>query len=386
MTNLLVRLFVKDRDNLADRDVRNAYGRLSGLVGIFTNVILVLGKLFIGAISGSIAIIADAFNNITDVVSSVLTVAGFKLASKPPDKGHPYGHGRYEYVTGLLIAFLTLVVALEFIKTSILRILNPSPISFSWVALIILVISILTKIWLAVFNTKLGKKIDSTAMAATALDSMSDVGATSVTLIALILSKFTSFPVDGFAGILVALFILYSGVNIARETLDLLIGKRPDRKLIDEIEKRVVSYDGIIGIHDVMVHNYGPGSYIATAHAEVSAAGNMLELHDVIDCVEKDIFEELQVHLTLHMDPIDVEDARTIELRDQVLAIVQSIGPKMSIHDFRMVSGESHTNLIFDVAVPWGCELSDENIKKEIQEKISSMNKKYYLVMEIDKV
>ncbi len=386
MTNLLVRLFVKDRDNLADKDVRNAYGRLSGLVGIFANVILVLGKLFIGAISGSIAITADAFNNITDVISSVLTVAGFKLASKPPDKGHPYGHGRYEYVTGLLIAFLTLVVALEFIKTSILRILNPSPISFSWVAFTILVISILTKLWLAAFNYKLGKKIDSTTMAATALDSMSDVGATSVTLIALILSKFTSFPVDGFAGILVALFILYSGVNIAKETLDLLIGKRPDRTLINEIEKKVVSYEGIIGIHDVMVHNYGPGSYIATAHAEVSAVGNMLALHEVIDCVEKDIFEELQVHLTLHMDPIDVQDARTIELRDQILEIVQSIDARMSIHDFRMVSGESHTNLIFDVAVPWGCDISDESIKVSIQEKISKMNKKYYVVLEIDKV
>ncbi|MEG2080363.1 MAG: cation diffusion facilitator family transporter, partial [Oscillospiraceae bacterium] len=368
MTKLLIRLFIKDYNNVKDHAIRAKYGKLSGAVGIILNLILTFAKFFVGTLSGSISITADAINNLSDAGSSIITLLGFKMSEKPADDDHPYGHGRIEYVSSLIVAFLVLSMGIELFKSSIDKIKMPVPIEFSYVALAILVVSILAKLWLAYFNWSLGKKINSTATRAVVADSLSDTAATSVALASLIISKFTSVPVDGYFGLIVAGFIFYSGYGILKDTIAPILGKAPDKEFVEEIEQKIMSYDGVIGVHDLIIHDYGPGRNFASAHAEVPANVDILESHDIIDNIEHVIKKEYGMLISIHLDPVIVDDDRIKFLKILVANTINEIDEVLSLHDFRVVEGPTHTNLIFDLVTPRGYSLRDYELNKLICE------------------
>lgn len=385
MTELLLKLFIKDYKDVSNQKVRMKYGILSGCVGIVLNVVLCLMKFFVGSVTGSIAITADAVNNLSDAGSSAVTVFGFKMAGKPADRDHPFGHGRIEYITAMIVSFIILFMGAELAIQSVKKIRTPEDVRFSAVGAIIIAVSILGKLWLAFFNKKLGKRIDSPAMTAVVADSLSDIAATSVTLIALTLSKFfPSLHIDGWLGILVACFVLKAGLDIFRDTLSSLIGTPPSKELVDEIKNKILAYDHVSGIHDLIVHNYGPEHYFATVHVEIPADIDVMVGHDIIDNIENDIKKEIGIDLTIHYDPIVVNDERVNELKEMTDNIVKNINPELSIHDFRVVDGPMHTNLIFDVVIPYGFKEVPNEIIKEISLKISEVNSSYFTVIKAE--
>ena len=385
MTDFLVRHFVRDYQQVQDPAVRERYGVLSGGVGIFLNLLLSLGKFFAGVVTGSIAVTADAFNNLSDAGSSVVTLVGFKLAGQKADDGHPFGHGRIEYLAGLLVSLLILMVGVELGKTSIEKIVQPEEVAFSILSVGILVCSILIKLWMSLFNRKLGKRIHSAAMQATATDSLSDVVATSAVLAGTLIGHFAHVSIDGWIGVVVAVFILRAGWGAAKDTLNPLLGTAPDPELVKAIQQLVLSHEQVVGMHDLVIHDYGPGRRMCSFHAEVPEGDDIMEAHDAIDHIEREIQEKFGIETTAHMDPIATGDSEVARLRDQMRDLVREIDPDMSIHDFRLTRGPRHSNLIFDVVVPHRCRLSDEEIRRRITEAAEQVVPGCYVVLQLDR-
>ena len=384
MITLLSKIFIKDNKNYTSPSVRTGYGILCGAVGIFLNILLFSGKLTAGLLSGSIAIIADAVNNLSDAGSSVITLFGFKMAASKPDSDHPYGHGRMEYISGLLVSILILFMAYELIKTSIDKIIHPEPITATWITVLILVVSILTKFYMFFYQRGVSRKISSAALKATATDSISDTVATGVVLLSSLAGIFLNWNIDGYCGILVGLFIVYSGIQAIKETISPLLGQAPDPELVEEIRNVMMDEPAILGIHDLMIHDYGPSRVMVSLHAEVSASSDFLEMHDIIDNLERHIRQKLGCFATIHMDPVLDKDEETLSLKRQVTKIITGIDDKLSIHDFRVVKGPSHTNLIFDVVKPYSLKLDVKDLDDIITYKIRDWNENYYCVIEYD--
>lgn len=384
MVSLLAKIFI-DSDNYKDSKVREKYGMLCGIVGIFFNILLFAGKFITGTVSGAISITADAFNNLSDAGSSFITLIGFKLAGQKPDPDHPFGHGRIEYISGLFVSVLILLMAYELIKSSIIKIIHPELPEFSSMVVIILLASIAVKFYMAFYNTKVGKKIDSAAMSATAKDSLSDTIATSVVLISAIVGHVWKLPIDGYCGVLVGLLILYAGIGAMKDTVNPLLGQPPEPELVEEIEKIVMSYDKILGIHDLVVHDYGPGRLMISLHAEVPYKEDILELHDLIDQIEFNLRGILNCEPIIHMDPIVDDDEEINTAKDKVREIISEIDPEIKFHDFRMVKGTTHSNCIFDIVVPHGFKLSDEELREIISKKVNEFNNTYFCVIQVDK-
>lgn len=385
MVTLLAKIFIRDRENTSSPEVRQAYGMLTGIVGIVLNIFLFAGKFIAGTISRSIAVTADAFNNLSDAGSSFVTLAGFKLAGAKPDPDHPFGHGRIEYITGLIVSGVILLMAVELIRDSVKKIIHPQAVEFSLLAVGILAASILVKIYMYFYNIMISKKIDSAAMRATAIDSLSDTLATTVVLISVIVAKYTGLQIDGYCGVLVGLFIFYAGYSAAKETLDPLLGQPPAKGFVKEIEQIVLDHEMVQGIHDLIVHDYGPGRVMISLHAEVPAEEDILKIHDLIDLIEKELKAKLDCEAVIHMDPLVTGDAETIRLKEAVGEIISQM-EGMTMHDFRIVPGSTHTNMIFDVVVPFEYRLSDEAVKEEIQREVRERLGEHYLtIIEVDK-
>lgn len=385
MITLLARWFIKGKPDPENPEIRHRYGMLAGIVGIALNLLLVACKLVAGAISGSIAITADGLNNLSDAGSSAITLAGFKLAQQRPDQEHPFGHGRMEYIAGLLVAVIILLMGFELLRTSVGRILSPSPVTFSPLTAVILAFSIGVKGYMALYNRRIGRAIDSVAMRNTAIDSLSDVVATSVVLLSMVIGHFTGLPIDGWCGLLVSLFILYAGISALRDTVDLLLGQPPKAEDIERIKRLVLAHPEIIGVHDLMVHDYGPGRRIITLHAEVPASGDMLTIHDTIDNIENELNEVLGSKALIHMDPIVTDDALTQEMRERVAQVVKGLDERASIHDFRMATGPTHTNLIFDICVPYDVKLSEADIKRRVAYMVHALDDQFRAVVTVDR-
>ena len=384
MISLLAKWLIPNREQVEDGAVRRAWGALCGFVGIGLNILLFAGKLAAGTLSGSIAITADAFNNLSDAGSSVVTLLGFRLAGKKPDAGHPFGHGRLEYVSGLIVAGLILLMGAELAKSSVDKIFHPEAVTFSWLAAGILLASIGVKLYMYLYNRAVGKKIKSAAMSATAADSLSDTAATSAVLLAMVIGKLTNVQLDGWVGLVVALFILWSAVQAARDTISPLLGQAPDPMLVKEIESLVMAHDTVVGIHDLVVHDYGPGRCIISLHAEVPADEQVLELHDVIDNIEEELGKKLHCEAVIHMDPVVVGDPTVTALHQQVAALVKTIDPRITIHDFRMVPGQTHTNLIFDAVIPFDERLTRQQVAERIRQMVSEMEGDYRAVVKVE--
>lgn len=384
MSKLLVKLFIKNYDDTKNPSVREKYGYLGSITGIIVNVLLAVAKYLIGAASNSIAITADAVNNLSDSVSCVITLVSFKMANMKPDKEHPFGHGRIEYVAALIVGFIVELMGYELIKSSIDKIRHPEAVVFSVPALVVLLISIGGKIWLALFNGYLGKRIDSTAMSAVVTDSISDTTATTVTLISLIVSIFTDLPIDGYMGIVVSLFILYSGFGILKESIGIILGTPPDKELVDELVDYIMSHEEILGIHDLVIHSYGATRTFASVHTEISADGDLLRAHDTIDSIERHVKEKFGIELVIHMDPIVTNDETTEKYYELIHKAIKDYDDKLSIHDFRVVEGPTHTNLIFDIVVPYRYKLTDKELMNEVTELIHQINGSYFPVITVD--
>ena len=383
MISLLARLFIKQSGD--EQAVRKAYGILCGAVGIGFNVLLFIGKFFAGTLAGSIAITADAFNNLSDAGSSFVTLLGFQMAGQKPDSEHPFGHGRIEYLSGLAVSMLILLMGVELAKSSLQKILHPEPVDSSPVVIAILCVSIAVKLYMFSYNRRLGRKLNSSAMEATSRDSLSDSAATLAVLIATLVGHFTGLMIDGWCGILVAAFILWSGFNAAKDTLDPLLGTPPTREFVTQIRDIVMAHKSILGIHDLIVHDYGPGRVMISVHAEVSASENVLELHDEIDNVEKELREKLGCEAVIHMDPIVTDDGITEETRQRVAALVHCIDDEINIHDFRMVVGPTHTNVIFDAVVPFKFRLTDAEVREKIEAAVRALDGNYYAVVNVER-
>ncbi len=383
MITFLSKIFIRETADKAK--IRREYGMLCGLVGIFLNILLFLGKFFAGTISKSIAITADAFNNLSDAASSVVTLVGFKLAGAKPDSEHPFGHGRIEYVSGLVVSAAILLMAYELLRDSVTKILNPEETEFSALIVAILVVSILVKLYMYFYNISVAKKIDSAAMKATATDSLSDTCATTVVLVATVVGHFTGLAIDGYCGALVGLFILYAGIRSAKETLDPLLGQAPESEFVQQIDKIVMAHEEICGIHDLIVHDYGPGRRMVSLHAEVPAEGNILEIHDIIDNIENELREKLGCDATIHMDPIVTSDEHVSELKAAVASIIKGIDSAVDMHDFRVVAGPTHTNLIFDVLVPYKFHIADDELTAMIEAQVRErLGDSYHVVLRVD--
>lgn len=386
MTDFLVRHFVKNYEQTDSLPVRTAYGVLSGIVGILCNILLFAVKFMTGTALHSVSVTADAFNNLSDAGSSVIGLIGVKLAEKPADAEHPFGHGRIEYIAALIVAFLVIEVGFSFFKESLDKILHPAALNFQPVALLILGLSIGVKLWMNVFNRKLGKRINSQVMLATAADALGDAVTTSVTILSILVSHFARLNIDGFVGILVALLVIWAGIGIARDTLEPLIGAAPDPELCTKIIRMVESYDGILGTHDLIVHSYGPGRSMASIHAEVPRTADIVEVHEIIDTIEREVHQKLGLFLVIHMDPLETGNGEVITVRNEIEALLSSIDPRLSIHDFRMVNGKKRVNLLFDLVVPYSYDKqAQETLRREIQEKISDLDKQYQCVITIEK-
>ena len=361
MTDFLVNKFIKDSTNIESTEVRTRYGMLASVVGIFCNVLLFSVKLTIGLILSSLAVTADAFNNLSDAASSIISFIGVKMAGKPADAEHPFGHGRIEYIAALIVSFLVIEVGFTFFKSSISKILHPEEISFDLVPFVILILSILVKLWMAFFNNKLGKRIDSKVMLATAADSLGDVITTSATVLSIIICHFTSINVDAIAGLIVSAIVIWSGISIAKDTLEPLIGERVPAELYQKITDIVESYDGIVGTHDLIVHNYGPNRSMATIHAEVPNDINIDVSHEIIDKIERDVKKELNILLVIHMDPVEMRDEEVLSLREKTSRIVHALDPELNFHDFRVLKENEQRNLIFDLVIPDSYSEKDAN-------------------------
>ena len=381
----LVRLFIKNCDDVNNPAVREKYGVLAGAVGIVLNLLLSAGKLFAGLATGSISITADAFNNLSDAGSSVVTLVGFKVAGQKADDGHPFGHGRVEYLAGLLVSLMILLVGVELGKSSVEKILHPEAVTFSALSAAILVCAILVKLWMGQFNRRLGKKIGSAAMAATAADSVSDAVATAAVLAGALVNRFAHVNIDGWVGLAVAVFILRSGWGAAKDTINPLLGASPDPELVRQLRELVLSHPQVVGIHDMIIHDYGPGRRLCSFHAEVPQDADILAAHDAIDHIEREIQEKFGIETTVHMDPIATDDEKVTQLRARVAALAQAVEPEMTIHDFRVVEGPTHTNVIFDAVVPHRCRLSDQEVRERLSRAVTALDSAYHAVIQIDR-
>ena len=385
MIKLLAKIFIKDSQNTADSKVRVAYGYLCGAVGIALNILLFAGKIIAGTISGSVAVTADAFNNLSDAGSSIISLIGFRLASQKPDPHHPFGHGRFEYIASLIISIIIVLMGFELGKSSFEKIVAPQAVEYSAVTFAVLGVSVLVKLYMFFYNNSVGKKIDSATMRATAMDSISDAVSTGAVLISAVIAMFTNLALDGWMGLVVAAFIMVTGFKSAKETIDSLLGTPPSPEFVKQIEDMALQYDDIIGVHDMIVHNYGPGRTFVSLHAEVPSDGDIVAIHDTVDNAEREIAKELGCLVTIHMDPVDVHDEHTAQLREMVSEIIKQINPDITFHDFRVVSGPTHTNLIFDIVSPMDCGLSDQELADTIADKIHQCNESYFAVINVDK-
>ena len=375
LTDILIKTFIKDKDNIRDKNVRQKYGYLGGFVGIACNVALSGVKIAIGLMVNSIAITADAVNNLSDAASSIITVIGFKITNKPADREHPFGHGRIEYISAMVVSFMVILVGFEFLKSSFERVRNPEAVKFDIISFSVLLISIGVKVWLSRFYKRIGRKIGSKTMEASAADSLSDVITTSVVAMSLLASLWTAFPADGYVGLLVSALIIYSGISLTKDTLNPLLGEAPEPEFIRSITEKVLSYDGIIGIHDMIVHNYGPGRCVVSLHAEIPANMDIMKAHDVIDLAEQEISKEMDIHMVIHMDPINTDDKVVQETQNKITELISEMHEELTIHDFRIVGGEEHKNLIFDLVVPFEY---DEKMAKDLSNEVAREIKTKY--------
>lgn len=381
MTNLLLRLFIKNYKNTSDPKVRGAVGVLSGIVGIVCNLLLFAGKLLVGTLAGSVSITADAVNNLSDASSSLITLAGFKLAERPADQGHPYGHARMEYLAGLAVAALILIIGVGLGRSSVDKILHPVPVAFSQITFLVLAVSILLKLWMSLFNRNLGRRIDSGTLLAVSADSRNDVLSTAAVLVAGLVEHHFGVQIDGYMGLAVALFILWSGISIARDTINPLLGQETSPELIACITGELKNHDKILGYHDLMVHDYGPGQRFATVHVEMDAREDPLACHDIIDNVERACMQRHQIHLCIHYDPIVTDDVQLNHLRQRITERLHQIDPRLSIHDFRMVRGPLHTNLIFDLLLPYDMAKQRASLQEAIEQVLLQEPGKYYTII-----
>lgn len=371
---------------MRDKRIRQKYGYLGGFVGVVCNLMLSAIKLIIGLSANSIAITADAMNNLSDAASSIIALVGFKLANKPADREHPFGHARMEYISAMVVSFMVILVGLEFLKSSFGRIRNPLTLKFDTISFLILALSIVVKVWLGRFYKKIGRTIGSKTMEASAADSLSDSITTSVVAFSLLASLWTDFPADGYVGLIVSAFIIYSGISLTKETLDPLLGEAPDPEFIKEITGKTMSYEGIIGIHDMIVHNYGPGRCLVSLHAEIPADMDIMKAHDIIDAAEQEISEEMDIHMVIHMDPVNTDDEAVQKTQGEIIEVISEINKELTIHDFRMVGGEGHKNVIFDLVVPFEYdEKSAKELSKEVARAIKNKHPNYNAVIVIDR-
>ncbi len=382
--NYILNIFIKDYKNTEDTKVRESYGKFAGMVCIIINLLLFSAKLLVGTISGSIAICADAFNNLTDASSGVITLVGFKLSNKPADKDHPYGHARYEYIAALAVATITMVVGIELLVSSFKKIFTPSLVIMDNLTIVVLVVSILLKGWLAYFNLVLSKKIDSKVLKATALDSRNDMIATTVVLLGVSLGSVLQINLDGYLGLLVAVLISVSGVTMVNEILSLLLGERPDPELVAMISHKISSYNSVLGSHDLIVHDYGPGHRFASVHVEMDANMPALECHEIIDNIERDFKDENGLEIVIHYDPIVTTEGEYSDLRNRLHEVIEGISPRLNFHDFHYVPSHGHTNLIFDLVVPYDLEDKVDDFKREIELAFNIGDMKYYSVITVD--
>lgn len=385
MIGLLSKIFIKNPDNPESPETRRAYGTLCGAVGIVLNILLSIAKLIGASLTGSVSVAADAMNNLSDAGSSAVTLVGFRLAGQKPDHTHPFGHGRIEYISGFIVSMIVILMGFELGKTSVERIISGETSDFSIASVIILSVSIAVKLYMYLYNTAIAKKISSAAMKATAADSLSDCVATGAVLICTVISRFASIPLDGWCGLAVSLFILRSGIMTAKDTLDPLLGTPPDAEFVERIKNIVMSYPEVSGMHDLIVHNYGPGRTMISLHAEVPQSVNILEIHDTIDNIEHRLAHELNCNAVIHMDPIATDDELTVSTREKVAELVRALDPTITIHDFRMVVGQTHTNLIFDMVIPFGFRLSDAQIADEMDRLVKIISPDYNAIINIDK-
>ncbi|MCC5434203.1 cation diffusion facilitator family transporter [Clostridium perfringens] len=387
-SNLIIKTFIKDYKNTENESVRISYGYLASIVGIIVNIILFLIKFSVGLISASIAITADAFNNLSDAGSSVITMIGFKLAKMPADKEHPFGHGRIEYISALIVAFMVMLVGFQFTKSSIERILNPTPVTFEVIPFILLVVSIFFKFWLSRFNKLTGNRINSSALKAASVDALGDVFTSTCVVISFLAAKFTTFPIDGYIGVIVSLAILYAGFTLVKETINPLLGEAPDPELAKNIREMVLSYDHIIGVHDLIIHNYGVGKCMASIHAEIPSDINVMKIHDIIDMAEREISNKLKIYLVIHMDPICLEDGEIKQAKEEIDKIIKYNPLIESMHDFRIVGHGNKKNLIFDIVVnPEKLRkvMSESELKEEIIKAVKETHPQYNCIITIDK-
>lgn len=386
MITLLSKIFIKNRKAYHDPAVRRSYGVLCGGFGIFLNILLFAAKFIAGTIASSVSVVADAFNNLSDAGSSIVSLIGFKLSGQKPDPEHPYGHGRLEYISGLIIAMIIILMGFELMLSSVKKIITPEAVEFSWLSIGILIASILVKAYMFFYNRSIAKKIDSVTMKATAQDSLTDCIATFAALAAIIAGRIWNAKIDGWCGALVSLFVLYSGFSAAKDTISPLLGQPPEKELVDDIESTVMAHDQILGIHDLMVHDYGPGRMMMSLHAEVPSDGSVLELHDLIDNIERELKEKFHCEAVVHMDPIETHDQKTAELKEKTEKILKEIDPEIKMHDFRIVTGPTHTNVIFDAVVPFNYKLSDSDLKRRISDSIKeNCGENFFAVVNIDK-
>lgn len=387
LSQFLVNKFIKDHDNTHDIKVRNSYGFLGGIIGILVNVVLFTIKLSVGLITSSISITADAFNNLSDAASSIITILGFKLSSMPADKEHPFGHGRIEYISALIVAFMVMLVGVQFIKSSFQKIINPDIVVFELIPFILLLVSILLKVWLSRFNKHIGDTINSSALKAASVDALGDVFTSSCVAISFLAAKFTSIPIDGYMGMGVALFIVYSGFNLVKETLNPLLGEAPDPELVNAINEKVISYDNILGTHDLIIHNYGPGRCMCSIHAEIPSDISLVKIHEIIDKAERDISNELNIYLVIHIDPICIIEGEVKEIYDYIQDYLNNFEYVDSIHDFRVIGEGEYKNIIFDVVIDTSkkISLSDGEIKSNINDHIQKVHPDYRTLITVDK-
>jgi len=384
MTDFILKHFIKS--STTEEEIRKKYGILSGYVGIICNVILFTVKFFAGVITHSVSITADALNNLSDAGSSVATLLGFKLADRPADKEHPFGHGRYEYISGFVVSLIIILMGIELLKASFEKILSPQQIDFRMISFLIMLCSIAVKLWLCFFNKKVGNIICSATLQATAMDSLSDVVATSAVIIGMLVNHFFHFNIDGYMGVIVALFILYTGITTAKDTLNPLLGTAPPYDLIEEMKKEVLSYDGILGVHDLIVHSYGAEKKLVSLHAEVSAQSDILKIHEVIDTIERDIKQKFMCDAVIHMDPVDMEDEQTKQLYHKIKLTVKDIDDSFNMHDFRVVKSMGEVKLFFDVAVPFPCQQSNSEIAEKIKCNVEKLGENYIANITIDRL
>ncbi|MBQ8408768.1 MAG: cation transporter [Clostridia bacterium] len=386
MTELLCKLFVKDRENIKSPSVRRAYGTMVSMVGIIFNMLVAIGKISVGLIFGAISLAGDGINNLSDAGSQIISLISFKMAAKPADRHHPFGHARIEYVASMIVSFFVLLISWNLFRESLDKLLgNASETTFSWLMIVVLAVSIVIKVWLFLFNRKVAERIDSSVMKATAADSLSDAGASAAVLIAMLVFKFTGVDIDGYMGIAVAIVIFIAGIKILNDTKNSILGEAPSEDVTDGIRAIVAEFPAALGIHDMVVHSYGPGRFIANLHIEVDGSKDIYESHDMIDLIEKRLNSELGILSNIHMDPIVVDDAENDAMRNFTLAHVRAVDERLDIHDFRFVKGKTHTNLLFDICAPFELKMSNEEIRDAVQQKITEAEPSYFIVVNVDR-